>query len=352
MTEKYIYPGCIHIHSKYSDGSGTVKDIVDAGKRAGVKYLIITDHRNLKTKLNGEEGYFGDVLVVAGEEISPEFYNHLLALNISEEVSHRFGEKAQEFIDDINRQGGISFITHPLGESRLNLLLHKIHIHKWIDWKATGFTGIELWSYMVDWIEPVRLANLPYYVLNPDKAITGPQKVLLRIWDNLCQDRRVSAIGGVDAHAKNIIPFVNKWQIFPYEKLFKSIRTYIITYSPLTKDLNTSKSLLYDALKEGRCFLANYTIGDPADMTFVLDTGKGIRDMGTEVEYDAGHRMWLNLKLPCEARMNLVHDGNVVLSIKGTELDYDIEAPGVYRAEVFLDGQPWIFTNPFYIRKG
>ena len=61
----------IHLHSTYSDGTGTVKQIARAGRRARADVVLLTDHDTLAAKRNGEEGWYGDVLLLVGTEVSP-----------------------------------------------------------------------------------------------------------------------------------------------------------------------------------------------------------------------------------------------------------------------------------------
>ncbi len=51
MPKEYKdYKGAIHIHSRYSDGSGSLQEIVKSANLAGLDYLIITDHHTLRHK--------------------------------------------------------------------------------------------------------------------------------------------------------------------------------------------------------------------------------------------------------------------------------------------------------------
>ena len=68
------YKGAIHIHSLFSDGSGNIETITRAAKKAGLKWIIITDHNNMDI----EEGIINDICVIKGEEISPKKENHYL----------------------------------------------------------------------------------------------------------------------------------------------------------------------------------------------------------------------------------------------------------------------------------
>ena len=65
--------------------------------------------------------------------------------------------------------------------------------------------------------------------LHPLRTITAPQEETLKIWDKLNLKRKVTGIGGVDAHAHkyNLLGFMEV-EIFPYKVLFKSIRTHVL----------------------------------------------------------------------------------------------------------------------------
>ena len=60
----------LHMHTRYSDGSGTHKDIAHAAMKTGVDVVIVTDHTVL---VQGVEGYYRihprRVLLLVGEEI-------------------------------------------------------------------------------------------------------------------------------------------------------------------------------------------------------------------------------------------------------------------------------------------
>jgi predicted metal-dependent phosphoesterase TrpH len=43
----------LHMHTVYSDGSGTHAELAEAGLRAGVDVLIVTDHNVLVSDIEG-----------------------------------------------------------------------------------------------------------------------------------------------------------------------------------------------------------------------------------------------------------------------------------------------------------
>ena len=82
----------LHMHTRYSDGSGLHADIAQAALEAGLDAVIVTDH-NVFVK--GPEGYYEQgvrkVLLMIGEEIHDQIRdpqkNHLLALGLTSECA-------------------------------------------------------------------------------------------------------------------------------------------------------------------------------------------------------------------------------------------------------------------------
>ncbi|HBQ25606.1 MAG TPA: hypothetical protein DD791_04350, partial [Syntrophomonas sp.] len=107
----FEYKGHIHIHSRYSDGGGKVKQIAARAAKAGLDFIIVTDHCNLDGLYAGEEGYQSGVLVMIGMEVNQEC-SHYLALGVKEVVANN-DQNPQTVIDEVNRQKGIGIIAHP-----------------------------------------------------------------------------------------------------------------------------------------------------------------------------------------------------------------------------------------------
>ena len=341
LKEYKDYKGAIHIHSHYSDGSGSLEEIVKSANLSGLDYLIITDHHTLRHKQEGAEGWHKKTLVLVGQEISPQA-NHYLALGIEEPIKPE-GMDTQEYIDEVNRQGGLGFIVHPDSPRKKSLPLRE---RPWSAWEAKNFTGLELWSYMYDWIGPVNLFNLAYYVFHPERAIKGPSREALQRWDELIRERPVVVIGGVDAHARHILP-LGIFKVFPYRQLFSTIRTHILT-SPFTLDLDHDRSLIYSALRKGHSYISYDYLAEANGLRFGVNSKNEEVIMGDEIPFSSG--LTLTAFSPRPAHLQIIHNGQMVMEKKGDSLEMPLTEPGVYRLEVHLDGKPWIFTNPVYIK--
>ncbi|MFQ6044334.1 MAG: PHP domain-containing protein [Candidatus Poribacteria bacterium] len=342
----YEYKGAIHIHSKYSDGGCGIKGIVKEAQKAGLDYIILTDHESLQALKDGYEGWYDNVLLLVGEEITPRGGYHYLALGIETEIIGKQFIHAQHFIDRVSASGGIGIIAHPFG-SKTRLL--EIRKNSWQNWDVEGYTGMEIWSYMIDWIDNVTPLTLPKYYFYPDKAIDGPKPESLKKWDEIAQERRVVGIGSLDAHGR---PTPLLWFLKPlsYEHLFETIRTHILTTAPLIQQsLNESKKLVYDAIRAGRCFSAYDFLADSTGFRFAGLMNKTIPIlMGDEVDLDGN--VSLHASVPAPAELRLIRNGKQVKSEYSKKIEFETGQTGAYRVEVYYDNRPWIFSNHIFLR--
>src|SRR5512134_3149349 len=145
----------LHMHTVYSDGTGTHKDIAQAAIRAGLDAILVTDHNVL---VQGVEGYYrlghdpstrlrtSRVLLLVGQEIHDQDRdpqkNHLLVFNANRDLSS-LADDPQALINRVREAGGLSFIAHPhdpeapaFGETDIS----------WEAWEVQGYNGIELWN--------------------------------------------------------------------------------------------------------------------------------------------------------------------------------------------------------------
>jgi hypothetical protein len=53
---------------------------------------------------------------------------------------------------------------------------------------------------------------------------------------------------------------------------------------------------------------------------------------------------------PAPAQLALLRNGERMAEAEGTSLEHRVEEPGVYRVEARIEGRPWVYTNPVYLR--
>jgi hypothetical protein len=345
----------LHMHTTYSDGSGTHADLGHAALKTDVDVLLVTDHNIL---VQGVNEYYQDgskrVLVLAGEEIHDQDRdpqkNHLLVFGADRELAP-LADNPQSLIDAVRLAGGICFIAHPVdpampafGETDIS----------WVDWDVTGFTGIELWNGFSE-LKSVAKGkwDAVAYAYFPEFIPHGPLVDTLRRWDELtASGQRVVAVGGSDAHAqhKSLGPLHKI--IFPYEYHFSTINTHALTPATLTGDLLRDRKMVFDALASGHCFIGYDLPARTNGFQFSAHSRESIALMGDEIT-PAGS-ITLQARLPAHAEIRLIGNGKVIKTVHGEVLVHNTDQPGVYRIEAYrrylgkLRG--WIFSNPIYIK--
>ncbi|HYP47098.1 MAG TPA: PHP domain-containing protein, partial [Thermoleophilaceae bacterium] len=221
----------VHLHSNYSDGTGTVAEIAAAARRTGADVVLLTDHDTLEAKHRGEEGWHDGVLVLVGEEVSPKPGNHYLAFDIEREIDHR-GLSARQICDAVRAAGGFGFAAHPF--SRGSPLSKRAPVMPFDDLECEALGGIEVWSLATDIGEGIeRIGQLVHFLARPERVLDHPPAENLREWDRLCQGRRIVGIGGLDAHQYGLrIGRFVPLRVMAYHRSFRHIRTHVLCDEP------------------------------------------------------------------------------------------------------------------------
>ena len=341
-TEAYDLACAVHLHSTYSDGTGTVPEIARAASASGVDVVLLTDHDSLEAMHRGEEGMHDGVLVLVGEEVSPRGGNHYLAFGIEREIRWG-GLTPAEICDAVREQGGFGFAAHPFsrGSERFRRRAQGMPFRD-----LSCADGIEVWSWVTDTAE--RLPSLraaARFVARPHLVVDHPPAENLAEWDRMCAERRVPAIGGLDAHqfGKRIAGRV-PLKLMSYKRSFRHLRTHV-----LCEDI--SKKGVYDALREGRAYLAIDSLAPARGFEFVAEGPAGAVEMGSEAP--AGDYT-LRAEVPHPARLRLIRNGAEVARAEGRTLTHAVGEPGVYRIEARLHAhgteRTWVVSNPVYLR--
>jgi hypothetical protein len=343
------YIGCLHVHTKYSDGGGSVSDVAEAARQAGLNFVVINDHAHMSRSLHREdEGFYRGVLVMMDLEVGIR-HNHYLAFDCRR--TPRWDLKdAQEIIDEVEASGGFGFLAHPFEKG---MPLEGCIAYTWDNPDVTGFTGICIWNFSSRWKERVAgpVSGL-FSMAFKSGLLKGPSRRTMAYWDKLCTGRRVVAIGGSDAHHKfyGVGPF--RIRPLSYEYLLGAITVHLVLAESLPDDALEARGRICEALRDGRLFVANDRIGSSTGFRFHFEAGDGRRcAMGEEMIFSSGE---VFVKLPSRGDIRLVRDGVTIDRRRGVSLRRKLDSPGVYRVEVYrgfglFGSRPWIFSNPIYL---
>ena len=341
------YSGAIHVHSTYSDGGGTVAEVVEAGQEAGLDFLVLTDHDTLQPRFDGHQGYHDGLLLLVGEEVNTSA-GHLLALGVGRDVDQDGPLGLPALIEEISEAGGVSIAAHPTGR------------RPWTDWTVEKMDGLEVLNGNSEWrddgvLELLRaLVFLPFMPDGVFNSLIDRPDEAIRLWMHRAQRQPVTVIGSVDAHAR--IPLWGERHLsFPtYERMFGLIRTYVIAGMELTGDAEADEAILLNAIRRGSCYVVLEGYEPAPGFSFELTMGPETESMGASVAFQTGARLHVTAPSSAPVRIRLYRDGAPLIETEGHELFVEVPGPGVYHTEVYqlrgtlLRGERqrlWIISN-------
>ena len=318
--------GALELHSRHShDGTTPIPVIARLAELAGLDFIHITDHGTLAG--HAEQRLTGRPLVFVGEELSTTD-GHLLALFIANDVAAN--QPTERVIEQIHAQGGLAIVADPARPE-----------HGWTRWDLP-VDGLVIY----DLNRALMADGIPWMLA---KAAVLPNAVFwqttrrrpaeaLALWDHqLLQGRRLTGISGHDTHAHvGVTPLV----VDSFQSGFRFAATHVLvpTLTP---------AALAENIRRGRCYVGVDGIGDPRPFVFALRHAQGWALMGDHVPWQAG--LTAVIQLPRRGTVRLFHNGQALRSTVGTDIQWPIERPGIYRLEVSRKNRPWILSNPIYV---
>ena len=365
-------PGAIHVHTNRSDGLSGPDEIAAAAARAGLKFVVFTDHGDA-TRRPDPPAYRSGVLALDGVEISTNG-GHYIALDMPPSPYPLAGE-ARDVVEDVRRLGGFGIAAHP-DSPKAQL--------RWGAWTAP-FDGVEFLSLDTGWrlwaeqaagsagkwrARRHLTAALFDYPFRPAETIAG----LLRSGDGLREQwaavaarRRVVAVAGVDAHARLDLggdPDDSRYALpFPsYESSFRVLSIRVRPDSPFSGDAAGDAAIVMRAIRAGHLYMAADAVATPPSFEFTATN-----DLGTVYE---GDQLGIGGPVTLRVRSNapqgfttIVWSGASVLGVEHHEQDFSVQAPAepaVYSVEIRAPARrgasssepplPWIRSNAIYIR--
>jgi hypothetical protein len=359
-------PGIIHIHTNRSDGLSGPDEIAAAAARAGLKFLVFTDHGDATRKPDPPQ-YRSGVLCMDGVEISTSG-GHYVAIDMPASPYPLAGE-ARDVVEDVRRLGGFGIAAHP--DSPKSEL-------RWREWTApidgvellNPDTGWRLWAQQASgnsdrWDARRRLlAALIDYPFRPAPVITSLIRPSGAVpdWEALTARRRLVAIAGVDAHAKiaprSADPGDSRYALpFPsYESSFRVMSIHIKPDRPFSGDAAADARVLMRAIRSGHLYTAVDGAATPASFELTATNEHGTVNEGDELGAGGPVRLRVRSNAP-PGFTTIIWKGGSVFSPGHHEQDFTVQAapdPGVYWAEIVATGLPtpitWVRSNPIYVR--
>lgn len=345
--------GAIHVHTRRSDGTGTVEEIAAAARRAGLQFVIFTDHGD------GTRGfdvplYRNGVLCIDALEVSTNG-GHVVALGLPQ-TPFPLGGEAADVIEDVRRMGGISLVAHP--DSARPAL-------RWSEWNSP-FDGLEWLNADSQWRDESWLMlgrSLLTYPLRRAATLATlldrPDELLAR-WDALLRERRVVALAAADAHAR-LGPGEDPYRrsvslhVPSYEQVFRTM-SISIPDQQLKGEASDDAAIVLEAIRRGHIYSTVDAVATPGLLSFAATSGTHSGSMGEELKLDGPVALRVEVNAPQGSTIRLVSDGRTVSTGGPSTLEFEApSSPGVFRVEVDVPGAPgtpmvpWIVSNPIYV---
>ncbi|UMZ75089.1 PHP domain-containing protein [Natranaerofaba carboxydovora] len=353
---KYIARGNIHIHSNLSDGTSSIEEIAEDANKAGLDFIVINDHEHLRGKEMGLEGFYGDTLVLVGQEVN-RVKNHYLVLGLDEVIQNN-EENPKEIISEVKEKGGIGIIAHPYENG--SPLVNNGRTFPWTDFDLEGFDGMEVSNYSSEWRDGAKTLLHAVYAnfINDLAYIRSPNPKSYAKWKELTKKKKVTGIIGSDAHAPifKVGPF--KFKILSYKYLFSSGNNYIYLDTPLhefkkNNDVKNAREALLKAIKKGNLYICYDRIekGDGL-LVYLKDNKDNIYlpgDFVPQGRYDLfvgfdGGRKDKSASLLIES-----YEGIQIFKLPVEEKLY--LKKGTYNLHLsHKKHKNWIIINPFYVK--
>lgn len=349
--------GVFHVHTQHSDGSGTSEEVAAAAARAGLNFVVFTDHGD-GTRLPDPPQYRSGVLCIDAVEISSS-RGHYVALGLPQ-TPYPLGGDPRDVVEDVARLGGFGIVAHP-DSSKPTL--------QWHEWTAS-FEGLEWLNADSEWRDESAggLARaLATYPFRPSETIGAllrrPDTTFLR-WDALTQRRRVVALAGADAHARlgwrddDTQGYRRSWflRIPSYESSFRAFALRVNLAERFSGNATEDAAQFLDAIRAGHVYTGIDDVASPAALEFSARSGRATAEQGDLLEAGAPVTLVARVNATTGGVIALRKDGKLVTQHSVPELRFDAPAgPGVYRVEAYLSnarGQPsipWIVSNPIYV---
>lgn len=354
--------GALHVHTIRSDGRSSPDEIAEIAARAGLQFVVFTDHGDA-TRTPDPPRYRAGVLCLDGVEISTTG-GHYIAFDMPASP-YPLGGEPRDVIEDVHRLGGFGVAAHPDSPKREL---------QWREWTAP-FDGIEVvnpdTSWRVHLSEPgwrpkLRLIEaLAAYPFRREEAIASlldDSPTMLPRWDAITQRRRLVGLPGTDAHAKlslgEVDPGDNRYSLpLPsYEASFRTLSVRLRSERPLSGDAEADARSVFAAIRAGHVFTALDGVASPPAFEFTATNPQGTARQGDELK--AGGPLTLRVRSNAPAEFEtIVWRGTRVLTSRRAEPDFTLvapEEPAVYRVAIRATDRPrqpaWIVGNPIYVR--
>ena len=279
-----VVRGAYHIHTDRSDGSGTVEEVAAAAARAGLQFIILTDHGD-GTRPPDPPAYRRGVLTLDAVELNTTG-GHYAAIGLAA-APYPLAGTPDAVIEDVRRLGGVGIATHP-GSPRPSL--------RWTDWDA-AFDGARMDQ------RRQRVARRGAPADHAGAAWLPAARARVDVGTAGSAKRSPRAMGSPDASRGEYLPLPapmrtrglgfgqrdrSRRRRLPsplpgYEATFRTFSNHVVLDAPFSGDAAKDAAALIAALRKGRLYSVVDGLASPGGLSLTASSGSRTAMMGDDL---------------------------------------------------------------------
>jgi len=354
-------PGIVHVHTKRSDGRSAPDEIAKAAARAGLKFVVFTDHGDA-TRPSDPPVYQSGVLCLDAVEISTTG-GHYLALDMPA-APYPLGGDAPGVVEDVKRLGGFGVVAHPnspkpdLSWDAWDVPFDAI---EWLNPDTSWRLRVQAPGWRARWNIVATLLGYPFRAPETIAHLMAGSELDVSRWESFAHRRRVVVLAGADAHARLALTSAEprgreiSLPLPGYEASFRALSVHARTDRPLTGDAARDAATVMQALRRGHVYTAIDGVASPPAFAFTATNARGTAMAGDLLEEGGPVTLRVRSNAPSSFRTMLWRD-DALLAAVDDEVDLTRLAPSgpaIYRVAIAAPAErgstPWIIGNPIYV---
>lgn len=364
LAPLHAVSGVTHVHSTYSDGGGTIEEIAESANKAGLDFVIITDHNDSRSRKEQKEKIYGNTDVFIEMEASSTpghtiiFFSETPYVNLND-LAITFKSDDRLFLKEVDPDF-FSIVAHPS-----NLKMPWKGKEEYIQDGLEVFNLDSMWQRNVVDSIPHFMVTAFFYALNP---YVGYSRVLdtygpdFNLWDRLNQKKWGHfATFGHDTHSLVKLSDSFKFRWPSYLNNFRVASNVVLLKEPAKADFISRKKQIYHSIREGR-LVVNFQLYYPFHNIWKIECPKNTYYSGDHVkESHCKHVFELPADFPYTADILLNKNGRKMAEWSNVKkVEQEVSGKGFYRAEIWISLKtrfaigldrkvPYQFYNPIYV---
>ncbi len=364
VPARTLLTGVFSVHTGRShDAWGTRDQVAEAASEAGLDFVVIGDHPPDDRRPDWaiwDPAFYGEVFIDGGVELRSPVAGKVLTMGV-DSVYKRWQGDLGSFVEFLKDQDATSMVVHGRGPRGSERWVHEgvEGLHGWEVLDISEFSRARIKGPWGLYHLVLSVAGFPFSLADESMLHLmreGFETATVAAYDSLRQAGPLTATAGLNVHPKLR---VGSALVPSYGPFFRTLLSHVAVAGPLPTEPVPARTVLAEGIQAGEVFIS-LGGGERADgfrLAAVLEDGR-VQPMGAHVPYAGPVRLRAGFETDPGRNVvyRILNAGQEVQWIMGPSLEWEIQAPGVYRVEVYSYGlragnvffrlKPWIFANP------